>query len=612
MPENEEESFIKTPLEFFGHSYEDIYFGYPGIYYDELADAKIAADAEIADVKARRERFLAGDPEVQRDRYVSSEDEFELSISYAKRHHAQDVNHKWYEKRFRGRYASNVDISRYPNVETFVNVLSKRDWDNDPEKYPLPNPLPGVKEFAGYFNEALSFNEWSSVHFKAFAWYEALPEDSPDREIASDYLAFAGNIVLQEYCKLAVTLASDKLADDDFLSVKHLLTVCWPMAMRLEPFIPEEASRAKQLLRETFLQMAARGSSRFRSHINLFGWAVLGQDRNADLDQRDELEKKSYQALMAFEDTEGRDAEAIKQELLERAERFAAAKRWEIAIDILELATHAYGFPLSDVQEIIDQYVIDGVLYFTRDMSKMNEEWLEKIGNHEYSTCNAYKVNDLRCAPGISEVAYQKIFEIEDIRAFEYQVQLFSEASVDEKHIIVAKLFDKLAAADPEIAKRFATPEITEEMMTLLMHESIAKLIPQRIDEIVQSVVKLCNKGVLNREQQNDALTSIGEWILARAKDPEDYETFTRFIGFVSPILRMTSATENPEEEVIWKFITPQQFEKFMINVRGRAYERSLEGRHIDDVNWLQDQQFAFLKDIRKAWIAYWEIIEEY
>lgn len=614
MPEvpTEPESFIKTPLEFFGHSYDEIHFGYPQQYHDALQEAQAAADAEVTDVEGRRARFLAGDPEVLQDRYVSTEQEYELSLSYARRHHTQDVNHTWYERRFRGRYASNVDFSQFPQVEQFVGVINKWNWEYDPVKYPLPDPLPSAAEFASYFNEAIGLNEWSSAHWEAMEWYKALPEDSPDRETARDYLAFAGNIVLQEYCRIAVGLACDELADDDFVSVKHLLTVCWPMAMRLEPFIPDEVRRSKQLLRETFLQMAARGSSSFRSHIELFGWATLGQDRSAGPDQRDALEKQAYTALMAFDDNESHDKAAIKQELLERAERLAVNQRWDVAIDILELSTHAYGLPLDELQAVVDRYAIDGALHYTSDMSKMNEMWQEEIGRYEYWTCNAYKVDELRRAPGISEEAYQKIAEIEDIRGFEFEVQQLTGASEEEKHAIIAKLFDKLANTDPEIARRFATPELVEGLMELLLHESIGKLSPQRIDEIIVSVVSLCNKDVINREQQNSALLSIGEQVLAGAKDPQDYETFTRFIGYVSPILRMTQTAEKPEDEVVWKYITPGQFDDFMKKVRGHAYDRSRTGESHGDIRWLQDQHFAFSKDIRKAWKAYWEEREEY
>lgn len=614
MPEvpAEPESFIKTPLEFFGHSYDEIHFGYPQQYHDALQEAQAAADAEITGVEERRARFLAGDPEALKDRYVSTQQEYELSLSYAKRHHTQDVNHTWYERRFRGRYASNVDFSQFPQVEQFISAINKRQWESDPEKHPLPDPLPSASEFAGYFNEAIRLNEWSSVHWEAMAWYEVLPEDSPDRETAKNYVAFAGNIVLQEYCRIAVSLACDELADDDFVSVKHLLTVCWPMAMRLEPFIPDEVKRSKQLLRETFLQMAARGSSNFRSHIELFGWATLGQDRSAGLDERDALEKQAYTALMAFDDTESQDKAAIKQELLSRAEKLAAAQRWDAAIDVLELSTHAYGLPLDELQAVIDRYAVDGALYFTSDMSKMNEMWQEKIGRHEYWTCNTYKVDELRRAPGISEEAYQKITEIEDIRGFEYEVQQLTGSGEEEKQVLIAKLFDKLANTDAGIARRFATPEIVEGLMDFLMHESIGKLSPQHIDEVIVSVVSLCNKDVLSREQQNSALLSMGEQVLARAKDPEDYETFTRFIGFVSPILRMTKVADKPEDEVIWKYITPTQFDSFMKNLRGHAYDRSQSGESHADSRWLQDQHFAFGKDIRKAWKAYWDEREEY
>lgn len=612
MPEQESESFIKTPLEFFGHSYGDIHFGYPEQYQDELAEAQAAAEAEVADVEERRAKYLAGDMEALKDRYVSSPEEYELSLSYAKRHHTQDVNHKWYEKRFRGRYASNVDFGQFPQVEQFVAVINKWNWEHDPVKYPLPDPLPSGNEFAGYFNEAIRLNEWSSVHWEAMEWHKALPEDSPDRETAKNYLAFSGNIVLQEYCKIAVSLANDQLADDDFVSVKHLLTVCWPMAMRLEPFIPEEVKRAKQLLRETFLQMAARGNSSFRSHVELFGWATLGQDPHSDLDSRNEREKQAYSALMAFDEHEGSDAEAMRSDMLARAEKLAADKRWDVAIDILELSTHAYGWDVAEFQVIIDQYAVEGALHYTRDMSKMDEMWQEKIGKHEYWTCNAYKVDELRRAPGISDETYRKITEIEDIRGFEYEVQQFSDASEEEKHAIVAKLFEKLANTDSEIAQRFATPEIISSLMDLLMHESIGKLSPQRIDEVIVSVVSLCNKGVLSREQQNSGLLSIGEQVLARAKDPEDYETFTRFIGFLSPILRMTKAAEKPADEVIWKYITPRQFDNFMKNLRGHAYDRSRSGESHADIRWLQDQHFAFRENIRQAWQAHWAEREEY
>lgn len=609
MPEHEPDSFIKTPLEFFGHSYDEIHFGYPEQYHEELQDAQTVANEEVAGVEERRGRFLAGDPEAQKDRYVSTEQEYELSLSYARRRHTQDVNHKWYEKRFRGRYESNVDLSLFPEVEQFITVLNKRQWEKDPEKHPLPDPLPSADEFAGYFNEALRLNEWSSAHWEALAWYEALPADSPDRETAKYYLAFAGNIVLQEYCRIAVSLACDELADDDFVSVKHLLTVCWPMAMRLEPFIPNEVKRSKQLLRETFLQMAARGSSGFRSHVELFGWAALGHNPNPGFDQRAELEKQAYAALMGFDDSERHDKEAIKQELLTRAEKLAAGQRWETAIDLLELSTHAYGLPLAELQTVIDQYAVDATLYYTSDMSKVHEPWSYMVGRHEIWTNNEQALSLLRLTPGISEETYQKLHEIEDIRELEHTVQRLRDVPEEERATLIDKLFFRLAASPPDLAARFADPEIADEFMARLTDTRIGTKRDQEIDDIIKSTVVLANSGVLTREQQNMALTVIAENILKQAEQPKDYETFSRLIGFMSPILRMTTRTERPADEIIWKFVSREQFASFLDKIIKHAEERT---ESADNIQWYIHAKDAFLRDIRTGWNAYWDERQEY
>lgn len=610
MQEQEPESFIKTPLEFFGHSYDDILLGYPEKYHEELAEARAEAAKEIAEIEDRRARFLAGDPDVQNDRYVSSEAEVEISLAYARRHLTGQVNHKWYERRFRGRYGTDVDLNKYPTTIEFLNKINS--WDYDPDKDPFVGELPNPQELTAYFNEAISNNAWSTVHYQAREWREYLHEGSSDRKTAEDYLAFAGNMVLQEYCRIALKLADDQLADDDFVSVKHLFTVCWPMAMRLEPFIPDEVKRAKQLLRETFLQMAARGTGSFRSHMELFGIVNLGQDRSAGLGSRAENEKVAISALMAFENVDDQEAEAIKQNLLARAKKLAEEKRWYVAIDIIELSTHAYGWDIAEFQDLIDQYAIDGVLYFTRDMSKMNEMRPYKIGKHEHYTCNAYEVDGLRRAPGISEDAYTKISEIENVREFEYDVRRFQEAPEEERDRIVVELFDKLAGASPELTQRFASPEIVERLMDMVLSENIGKISPQRVDEVIVSIIKLRNKGVLDYEQQNTALLHIGEKVLARAKDPNDYETFMRFIGYISPILRNTEQTEKPEDEAVWNFITPKQLEAFMRDITMRAYSRDADGETHTDIQWLHQQSLRFRINIRKAWGEFWDIREEY
>lgn len=610
MPEHEPESFIKTPLEFFEHSYEDMYFGYPQEYHEELSLAKAAALAEIEDIATRRALFLAGDPEAQRDRYVSSEEEVKLSIAYADRHHTGQVNHKWYERRFRGSYGTGIEEDKYPTTKEFLNTINS--WSYDPDKVPFAGSLPDAKEMTAYFNEALANNAWSLVHYQAREWREYLPEDSHERETAENYLAFAGNIVLQEYCRIAVTLAADQLADDDFVSVKHLFTVCWPMTLRLEPYIPDEVKRAKQLLRETFMQMAVRGTVSFRNHIELFGMVNLGQERMAGIYSRADNEKVAIKALMAFEDVDTEEAERIKQNLLERATKFAEAKKWYTAIDIIELSVHAYGWDISEFQELIDQYAIDGALYYTRDMSKMDEMRPTKIGKHEYFTCNAYELDGLRRAPGISEEAYQQISDIEELRQFEYDTQRLANATEEGKNIGVMKLFFSLSKTYAEVAQRFASPEIIESMERILTHETIGKVSGQRMDEIVAGIINLRNKGVLTTEQQNDTLTTIAEHILRRANDPNDHEVFDTFIGYISTILRTTKSASNPQEEVVWKFISPKQFDTFMNKLRGHSWQRWTEKRSFGDINWLQEQHFAFRENIREAWNEYWAEREEY
>ncbi len=591
-------SFMQTPLKFFGHSSETIHFDYPAVYYEEIEELNQEAAVRLEEIEARRELLLLG--EAPKDRYESrllDDQEFTLIVDEIKRQPLWQHNHNWYERRFRGS-SSKAVRERHSEVTNYFDSLigNKKDQLS----------VPDSDNIVRYLNDRITSNEWSGAAYDAREWHDALPEDHPDRAVAANYAGFAGNIMLNQYCKLAIALADDSLADDDFVSVKHFFSVCLPTANRLESFIPEEVRTVKQVLREVFMQYALRSGNTVRRYAEMFGRIELGHEMTGSYDERDANEDEALSAIMRYDESEHIDRDKMVADLLNLTFRLEAQHEWSRAIDVLDLARFAFDIPTDMFQGRIDELAINGVLHYTTDMSRLNERWSYTRGKHEYWTDNGEKLVGLEMSSCLSDEARRKMREIKDIRGLEHALQaLEASEDIDRQHALRWEIMDKLASAAPELASRYGQSEFAEKLLEQIKEPSLMQISASGFDDFVEKLLILKNKGVLTAEQRNEAIMTMVDNLVEASKSPKYERPFERFIGLISPLLRGTEPADNADEETVWVFAPKAQFVSLMETYIERVNDKEFR-------EWLSLQKTAFCTNVREAWKNYWDEFEEY
>lgn len=584
------DQFVTTPLEFFGHGPE-LYFGYPPEYDDEMARAEEdAAEAAEAFEVARQEMIETGDPSSVEYRQTVPDEWHQANLMNA-RGPVRDVKNNWYERRMRGRLRDLVNPDEHPEGVAFQARMYRGELDG-------VTP-PAANEMAAYLNAKLAKNGWYGSYSVARAWYNCLPEGHEDKEVAKSYAGFAGNLLVTEYCKLALAYANADMKDDMFVQTKHLLTICWPAVLKLEQFAPEEAAQKKQLLREIFLQFAISNCASIRRDADRLG---VVPDRES-FDERAEREDRELTKLMRFSETETLDKEAMLERVLNVSEQMAANRQWSYAADFLDLALRAFDLSPEVIQKQIDDLLIKGALTLTEDMSQFNEVQIRERRGHEIATSNSRDLTSILLAPGKSEAAYRQIISIEHNRILEYETQQLTTAVGEEKDKYIESIFDRLVLLEPSEARRFANPEAVDSYIDLLCRESSSHLSDHVTDSFVTQTIRLRNLGMLEAEQQNQILLTMADNLLNRIIDgPRLGDDFSRLIGYMSPILRATKAAETSDQEILWKFLPKQRVEA--------AFDAMIEAEA--GAEWLEEEKQAFLGDVRQAWNDYWDRRQEY
>lgn len=582
--------FVTTPLEFFGHGPE-LYFGYPPEYDKEMALAQEDVAEAVAELEAYRQEMIeTGDPD-SNEYKRSVPDDWHQSNLMAVRGPIRDVNSNWYERRMRGRLNDLVSPDEHPEGVAFQKLLYRNELDDV-----VP---PAGDKMAAYLNAKLSKNGWYGSYSVAQNWYKLLPEGHEDKELAKNYAGFAGNVLVTEYCKIALAYANAEMGDDTFVSMKHLLTICWPAVLKLEEFAPEEAVQKKQLLREIFLQLAINNCASVRRDADRLG---VVPDHET-LDERMEREERELTKLMRFDDVEAIDKATTLERVVTVSEQMAADRQWAYAADFLDLARRAFDLSPEVIQKQIDDLLIKGALSLTEDMSRFDEIQIRERRGRQVASSNSNDLTLLMLAPGKSDAAYQRMLDIENSRILEYQTQQLPSVTGDEKDILVEALFDRLVLLEPTAARRFVNPEAVEAYIELLCRETSSEFSDQATDSWIAQTIRLQNIGVLGIEQQNQILLTLADNMLTRIiGGPRRGDDFSRLIGYMSPILRATPEAETSDQEVIWRFLPKKRFEE--------ALDALIQD--YDDNAWLKEEKQAFLTDVRGAWHAYWDGREEY
>ncbi|MBA3758146.1 hypothetical protein H0X10_00750 [Candidatus Saccharibacteria bacterium] len=262
-------SFVCMPLEFFG---QDITFLETDEYKTELQLAELETERGIADLLISE---TAGE-------------ERDSLIAYEQRRHRENVVNKWYDMRMRGRYSIPEDISsRHETARAALSFNSEAE-------------LPPTEEIASFLNEVLTSQRWMHAYDFATKWHKRLREDDPNLAVAANYAGYAGGAILYQYARKALAMSGQALAEDDFLRVKHLITICWPVCEELRQYAPDEAAKKRQLLRELFLECASQSPDTVARYTDMLWTQEELADRSIT---RDERNQAALNRLLKFEDT---------------------------------------------------------------------------------------------------------------------------------------------------------------------------------------------------------------------------------------------------------------------------------------------------------------------
>lgn len=556
-------NFIEEPLNFFGQ--ENVTFGMPASYYQDIEDG-------------------------------------------ASTFHA---SHTVYEKRMRGRYFDGDFLEINIEALSILENLQEQQYRDAGYEGRRVGPLPTESatfdvvehsdKICRFLNDSIVENHWAAAENYARVWFDSLPDGSETKTLASQYVGFAGNMILTQYCKTAIALSSDSLSEDDFVSMKHFMTVCWPTADALEPFIPDEVADKRQLLREVFLQLSYRSVESVRHYARMLRY--FDEDTSQDDVSREEREDAYLTAVMDMRSATPQRLESIHKKLWIAVDQLRAQHKYYETIDLLNLGLRSLQLNKEDVQLMIDEVAIEGAKYFTSDLGKYDEEFMQKAGNHYYRSSNRFQMQILYGAPAISEDTYTKMRKIEQSRNLEHELQEFDNADLPQKEILIQQLISTLAETPEDALARVVTPEIETSIFDFFNRPERVLDMPSDIDANIKTVIILRNKGVLSSDQQAIIFSSFIDNFHDRILSDSEYrDKLGRLIGFLSPILRGTSKTDDPADERVWDIITPGKLSEI--------FDALI--LHSDERKWMTELKLAFMSDIRAAWNEYWDRVEDY
>lgn len=556
-------NFIVEPLDFFGQ--ENVSFGMPSSYYQDIEDGASAYHASHTVYEKRmRGRYLDG-------KFLETNSE------------ALDILNDLREQQYRGAGYVGDKVGPLLTESTVFDITEHTD------------------KICHFLNDSIVENHWAAAQNYARVWFESLPDESETKMLASQYVGFAGNMILTQYCKTAIALSDDSLSEDDFVSMKHFMTVCWPTANDLEPYMPDEVASKKQLLREVFLQLSYRSLESVRHYARMLKY--FDEDAGNDDKSREEREDAYLTAVMDMRSTDPARLESIQNKLWTAVDQLRAEHKYYETIDLLNLGMRSLQLDKAEVQTMIDDIAIAGVKFYTSDLAIYEEEVMEKIGNHYYPTTNRNKARILFGAPSISKDAYSKMFDIEQTRNLEYCLQQYNDADSSQKESLIEGFISTLADVPKDVLDRVITPEIAESIFEYFNSPKRVFDAPSDIDANTKLTIILRNKDVLSSDQQAIIFSSFIDNFYERSQgDSDRQDEFGQLIGFLSPILRGTNKAEDPEEERVWEIISPVKLGEIFDALILRSNDRK----------WMADQKRAFMSDIRTAWNDYWELFEYY
>jgi hypothetical protein len=606
--------FVETELRFFGHDSYQIHFGYPQKYHDEIGKALQETKQALDELEVRRQHLIeAGDTTSYDARRLVPEESYENEKRYLSRHFTGGTKHRWYELRFRGRYGDEDMELRHPEASRYLGGNEPSLFGSSEPKIGPPPPKPSTEQFAAYLNDHIVSNAWSHGVSRAQLWHDSLDEADPDREVAANYIGFLGNIIVHEYCRTAIALAANSLANDDFVSSKHFMTVCWPYVEYLDQYIPDEVKNTKQVLREVFLQMTVRGHS-MRTDMERFGLLSEEDRASFDMDDRAAYEDRAVSHVMYFGEMDQEERTKYVTKVSQAADNLIERKMWYRAIDLLDLARRAFNLPHDEIQQKIDAIAMAGVQELTSDVSALYDEYYAEDDDDGYgfSINREHGAYQLTFAPGLSQEMRAKLDDVRESRLLEYHVHKFqadiADPSVDT-HKTTSALIYNFRTVQPDKIKRFIDAEKAQYIKDFYMSPQLTDVTAVEYDDLTGSLVLFAFCEVLTPEERNECLATMLDSLHARISEDAEYTNgFQKLVGILSALVAKSSVPDSVEDEVVWRVVSKKQVEQVM----EVCLQRDKEQYGGDADGHIEKYQKLLLEDLRDGLKKYWAEIDEY
>lgn len=583
MIENESQarqSFIEEPLLFFGN---DVTFDYPPRYYDQIEGLEDVCRqsilSELEKNPQHADRF---------DELLAQEYEFRL----------RNIKHHLYEERFRGRYLSEEILNEHK--ETWDIIFAH---ENDKSVIEPPD----TQRVVNLLNLCLADQYWYTAYAVASNWMDMLDDNNPDKAIAINYFGFAGGLEVNEYCRMAVALATPELANDDAVRVKHLFTICIPMVRHLEEYFPEEMASKKQLLREVFLEYAVQSVGGIRHYVEML---LPPEDRiHKKFKELNALGDNALTEFMRMESLNLAKLESFYFKLDNVVSSLVEQHKYYEAINLLDMACRAVDVPRDDISPRIDSIARQAIDHYTADMKIFDDREPPSgvvVDFTDYKLTNNERADMILDAPGITDEKWHELQNVIKTRQAEYLTTILvnAEGQVDAK--AANDLIDLVASSKPESVQNIRQEHLDKVLQVFRDEAHLRHYSPGVLDRRIETLAYANVKNDHIKNELPSVMATIMDNLVELAAQDEFQSPIEYFQALISPILRGSKPTDNPSEEVVWRYISQgslnQLFDK-------------LEARYTNDVEelaFLTSARPEILADIRKWWKNYWEEVGEY
>lgn len=530
----ERQSFIAEPLLFFD---QDV----------EFRSAALAA--EQASVPAAAEAMVAS--MIERG---NTEDPAEL---HRKAHRTSTLHafDNYYERSFRGRHIPEDLFERHSQAT---------EWGYKRDKSELE--YPGGDTLSRLMNDALSEELWMTAFEHSYCWYAALEDSHPDKQIAANYAGYAGTVLINQYIQLARSMADPMLSNDWFVRTKHLLTICWPAVKDLEPIIPDEIAKKKQLLREIMLEFASQDNTgELRRYVDIFLWDTPEFEAvKNDNAKSDDLTEKEFTKLVHMDDLTDERRQYLQRVFDERIALLIEQDQFHGAVDLVDVYRRAVGLDPEVATAMIDDIATKGVNSLASDMRGFKEEYdLNGIYvTDNYEPSREDRAYNLLGRAGISAETYQILDDTISTRKAEYLI-LQLEGSNFQNPKLVLEALQTMAQGKETVARTFRSQHFIELIDAWLGW--VDKMPAVSLDRSLDSVFgAYFRQKDLKPELELDLPEIIDRALdnlidAANSPDSNSNIHFQYVLAIISPILRSS------DTDMLWRLVDPKKVEAFCL-----------------------------------------------